>query len=94
MIASKRFGEAPRILDDKQGIQGKTGNLVRATASVIGNKFESMFKAFKYIDTDDSKTLSRLEIQKALLMWNVPIDQVGHSGAAAQLVADAIRYST
>jgi len=75
VIASNRFGEAPRILNVRQGIQGKTYDLRKATNRAIENKFKNMMSAFKYIDTDNSNTLSRTEIEAALSTWNIPIDR-------------------
>ena len=62
VIASNRFGEAPKILNARQGIQGKTGDLKKATNRAIEAKFKNMLQAFKYIDTDNSNVhRSRLE---------------------------------
>ena len=34
----------------------------------------NMRAAFKYLDTDNSRTLNRQEIERGLQIWNVPID--------------------
>eukprot|EP00966_Prymnesium_polylepis_P315074 7280475-Prymnesium_polylepis.1 len=63
-VASERFGEKNRIINAKQGLKGKTGDLLGAAARAIDSKMINMRTAFKYLDTDGSRTLSRQEIER------------------------------
>ena len=40
----------------------------------VNKQFSDMFKAFQYIDLDRSGRLSRAEIERALDLWNIPMD--------------------
>eukprot|EP00326_Haptolina_ericina_P012940 CAMPEP_0181228824 /NCGR_PEP_ID=MMETSP1096-20121128/33558_1 /TAXON_ID=156174 ORGANISM="Chrysochromulina ericina, Strain CCMP281" /NCGR_SAMPLE_ID=MMETSP1096 /ASSEMBLY_ACC=CAM_ASM_000453 /LENGTH=186 /DNA_ID=CAMNT_0023322383 /DNA_START=70 /DNA_END=630 /DNA_ORIENTATION=- len=75
VVASKRFGEAPRILNARQGIQGKTGNLAKAFAAAISFKFKNTLAAFKHMDSNSAGTLTRHKIERALAAWNIPCDK-------------------
>ena len=40
----------------------------------MNSRFTDMFKAFQYVDLDRSGRLSKKEIQRALDLWNIPIN--------------------
>ena len=41
----------------------------------LNSRFADMRKAFKYVDLDNSGTVSRSELENALSLWNVPMTQ-------------------
>jgi len=49
--------------------------LLAMAEGAVNNRYSDMFKAFQFIDLDRSGRLSRDEIQRALDLWNVPMDE-------------------
>ena len=61
-IESRRCGEAPKIINARQGIQGKSGDVLAAAKEALNSRFANMRKAFRFIDVDNSGTVSREEV--------------------------------
>jgi len=74
-IESKSLGGQDLYVNAQQGIKGKSGDVVGATRTQAEGRFSSLFKAFKFADTDNSGTLSRDEVKRMLQLWNVPMDE-------------------
>jgi len=73
-IESKRHGEAAKIINARQGIRGKSGDVLGAAKEALNARFGNMRLAFRFMDVDNSGTVSRAEVERALELWNVPID--------------------
>ena len=48
--------------------------MVSAAKEALNSRFSDMFKAFQYVDLDRSGRLGKVELKRALDMWNVPVD--------------------
>jgi len=48
--------------------------LAKQAQQALNSRFSDMWKAFKYVDLDNSGTLDEHEIKRALKMWNVSVD--------------------
>jgi len=68
---------APRKLTADEEFQQKQElkSLINQTETGIYSHFTDMYKAFQYMDLDRSGRLSKKEIQRALDLWNVPLDE-------------------
>ena len=42
----------------------------------IADHFKDIKKAFKYVDVNGDGVLNRQEIERAMDLWNIPIDKV------------------
>jgi len=73
-IESKRYGEAPKIINAQQGLRGKSGNVLDAAQTALNTRFGNMRRAFRFMDVDNSGTVTREEVERALKLWNVPVD--------------------
>ena len=54
----------------------------------INARFTDMKKAFRFVDTDNSGTLNKQEIKRAMDMWNIPIDDSSLNDLIAACDAD------
>jgi len=88
VIESKHLGQGPLILNAQQGIEGKSGDVVRTASTAIASRFNNLHKAFKFADTDNDGMLNREEIRRVLQLWNVPIDEGELDTYFAQCDAD------
>lgn len=52
----------------------KGGSIIGATIDAINSRFSNMRLAFRYVDLDNSGTVCRAEIKRALKMFNIPCD--------------------
>lgn len=57
-----------------RGAKDKTSQLQSMTEEAIHGRFKTMMAAFKYIDLDNSGTVDAKEIERAMTMWNIPIE--------------------
>jgi len=48
--------------------------LAKHASNALNSRYSDMFKAFKYLDQDNSGTLDEKEIKRALQMWNIAYD--------------------
>ena len=54
--------------------RGRASSAFKIATEQINSRFTDMKKAFRFVDTDNSGTLDRNEIRRAMDMWNIPID--------------------
>ena len=54
--------------------RGLQSSAFKIAMEQINNRFTDMKKAFRFVDTDNSGTLDKKEIRRAMDMWNIPID--------------------
>lgn len=67
--------DKPKLTHDELFHQKKELNDLMAMAETgVNSRFTDMYKAFQYVDLDRSGRLSRKELQRALELWNIPID--------------------
>jgi len=50
--------------------------LVSMTSTAMTSRFKDMYKAFQYLDTDNSGQIGVEELRRALQMWNIPADNI------------------
>jgi len=74
-VESKRLGEKNLVINSKQGLSGKSGNVTAAAKAAMATRFANMRAAFKHADLDGSGTVSVAELEHALKMLNIPIDR-------------------
>jgi len=54
----------------------KRKDLVSLTSSAMTSRFTDMFKAFQYLDVDRSGLIGEKELRRALVMWNIPVNNI------------------
>ena len=54
--------------------RGMQSSAFKIATEQINSRFTDMKKAFRFVDTDNSGTLDKKEIRRAMDMWNIPID--------------------
>jgi len=54
----------------------KTKDMVSLTSSAMTSRFTDMYKAFQYLDTDRSGLIGEKELRRALILWNIPINDI------------------
>jgi hypothetical protein len=59
---------------EKRRERGRQSGAFRSAEQQINSRFTDMKKAFRFVDTDNSGTLDKKEIRRAMDMWNIPID--------------------
>ena len=59
---------------EKRRERGRASSAFKIATEQINSRFTDMKKAFRFVDTDNSGTLDRNEIRRAMDMWNIPID--------------------
>jgi len=77
VVESKRVGERPRVINAQQGMHGTPRDgMGTKTAAVeaLNSRFRNMRLAFRFVDVDNSGTISLTEVERALQLWNIPID--------------------
>ena len=62
---------APRLTAQEQ----MQKDMLRATEDSLNSRFSNMRQAFKYVDLDNSGTVNRQELERALQMWNLPMSE-------------------
>jgi len=87
-IESNRAGGKAAIVNAKQGIVGKTGNLAGAASDAISRKFTKFREAFDWIDVSNDGFISIKEIERLLEMCNIPMDPDEIAGLHKQCDAD------
>jgi len=53
----------------------RSTQFVKGASEALNSRFSDMFKAFQYVDLDRSGTLNKAELQRAIEMWNLPVDE-------------------
>ncbi|KAL1520439.1 hypothetical protein AB1Y20_022021 [Prymnesium parvum] len=66
------------------GVLRDSNHVRQLTEEAIGRRFTDMFKAFRYLDIDNSGTLTLQELQRGLELWNIPLGP----GQTEQLLAE------
>ena len=59
---------------EKRRQRGRQSGAFRSAEQQINTRFTDMKKAFRFVETDNSGTLDKKEIRRAMDMWNIPID--------------------
>ena len=59
---------------EKRRQRGRQSSAFKVAEEALNARFTDMKKAFRFVDTDNSGTLDRNEIRRAMDMWNIPID--------------------
>ena len=68
--AKKPEGKASKKISfEEQAAQ----NDMSAAEDQLNSRFSDMHKAFKFVDADNSGTINRSELERALELWNLPL---------------------
>jgi len=54
----------------------KTKDLINLTSTAMTSRFTDMFKAFQSLDSDRSGLIGEKELRRALVLWNIPVNNV------------------
>ena len=67
-------GKALKPLSSVPLSQADKSSLVNTVSLAVNSRYKDMRAAFRYMDLDNSGYLSANEIQRAVQLWNIPID--------------------